>query len=171
MKLVLFGLSLAVLAVIYRLVPHPSNVTPMAALALLAISQFSQNRSGWALFLPLVAILISDFFLGFYSGIEFVYAGHVLAALCGLGLRQWSLPRFVSVVMSSAFVFFVVSNFGVWAMTPLYPKSFGGMVDCYVAALPFLKLSLAGDMLFAYVFFGAYRVFGFSMRSPAQSIA
>jgi hypothetical protein len=171
MKLVLFGLSLAICAVVYRLVPHPSNVTPIAALSLLAISQFSCSRSGWALFLPIVALLISDVFLGFYSGVEFVYAGHVLAALCGLGLRQWSLPRFASVVMSSALVFFVVSNFGVWAMTPLYTKSFSGLVECYVAALPFLKLSLAGDLLFASVFFGAYRVCGFSMRSPAQSIA
>ena len=168
MKIVLFGLSLAALAVLYRVIPHTSNVTPFAALALLAVSQGFRVMSGWALFLPILVLLVSDLFLGFYPGVEFVYGGHLLAALMGLLLTRWSMPRFVGAVGGSALIFFAVSNLGVWLMTPLYAKTWSGLVECYVAALPFLKMSLLGDFVFASLVFGAYRLGGLAAASKER---
>jgi len=158
MKVVWFGLVLAVLVVVYRILPHPSNVTPLAALSLLAVSQALKTRSNFVLFLPLLVVFASDLALGFYPGFEFVYAGHLAAALCGLALRTWSPARFVGSVGASALVFFALSNFGVWLTSGLYPLSLDGLLLCYAAALPFLKYSLVGDFVFAIMIFGAFRL-------------
>ena len=53
-----------------------------------------------------------------------------------------------------ALVFFSVTNFGVWAFTPLYPKTVNGLIECYVAAIPFFWNTLAGDLVYSTVLFG-----------------
>src|SRR5678816_3876707 len=55
-----------------RLVPHPSNFTPIGALALFAGAQFDDKR--WAAFIiPLAAMLLSDIVIGVHSGMPVIY--------------------------------------------------------------------------------------------------
>jgi hypothetical protein len=50
--------------------------------------------------------------------------------------------------------FFLISNFGVWASGLVgYPKTWAGLVDCYVKAIPFFKRGIAADVLFTAAFF------------------
>ncbi len=58
--------------------------------------------------------------------------------------------------MASSILFFLVTNLGVWLWFGTYGPGFDGLWHCYVAAIPFFRYTLAGDMFFATVLFGSY---------------
>jgi hypothetical protein len=60
----------------------------------------------------------------------------------------------VAASLAASVLFFVVTNFAVWAMGSMYPKSAGGLLACYVAAIPFFGNTLLGDAFFTAVLFG-----------------
>ncbi|MBC8101141.1 MAG: hypothetical protein H7Z41_00955, partial [Cytophagales bacterium] len=74
---------LIVLAALSRLLPHPPNFTPVAAMALFGAAMLPDKRL--ALLAPLAALLLSDLFLGFYGweGMASVYGATLLVGLLG----------------------------------------------------------------------------------------
>ena len=156
-SLVLFGsaLLLIVIAAFSRLLPHPANFTALGAIALFG-GVYLDKR--YAVAVPLLAMLISDYFIGFYSGMYWVYGSFVLVGLIGLWLRNHKTPAFIlGGTIASSILFFVVTNFGVW-FTPgsMYAKTWDGVIECYVLAIPFFRNSLGGDLFFVILLFGAY---------------
>jgi uncharacterized protein DUF6580 len=150
-------IALVLLAVFSRLIPHPLNFTPIGALGLFAGAYIVDKRI-WLL--PVCALLISDFFIGFYEPIAmlFVYFGFALSALIGrllLSEKRTSL-RLGGAAFSSATVFFIVSNFGTWLSGTLYPMTLTGLTECFVMAIPFYGNTLAGDLFYTAVLFGVY---------------
>jgi hypothetical protein len=145
--------TLVALAALARLLPHPPNFTPVGALALFGGATFGDRR--WSLLAPLAAMLLSDAVLGFHSGMPVVYAAFVAIVGIGLLLRGGRTPlRLVAASLAASVLFFVVTNFAVWAMGSMYPKSAGGLLACYVAAIPFFGNTLLGDAFFTAVLFG-----------------
>ena len=71
-------------------------------------------------------------------------------------MKKVDFPRVVAGSLGATFIFFVLSNLGVWAQNIMYPMTFGGLVACYTAALPFLKYTLAGDLFYSGLLFLAY---------------
>ena len=143
------------LAALTRLLPHPPNVAPIAAMALFGGAHFA--RKGWAVAVPLAALLLSDVFLGFHSLMPVVYIA--FAAIIGIGflLRAgYRLHHIAGASVAGSVLFFVVTNFGVWLLGSLYPKTVGGLLACYVAALPFFQNTLLGDAFFTAVLFGGF---------------
>ena len=146
-----------------RLLPHPFNFSPLAALALFGGARYA-NR--WAAYLiPLVALWVSDLFLNyaffgnfvpFYQGAFFTYAAFVLIVLLGsLTLKKLSVKNLLFTSLSASVLFFVVSNFGVWISGTLYPLSAQGLFACYTAAIPFFRNTLTGDLVYSFaVFYG-----------------
>lgn len=59
-------------------------------------------------------------------------------------------------VLVGSILFFLVTNLAVWAMTTMYPKTWEGMVACYVAAIPFFHWTLLGDACYATILFGGF---------------
>jgi hypothetical protein len=53
-------------------------------------------------------------------------------------------------------LFFATTNFAVWAFSGMYAPDLHGLVHCYVAALPFLWNTVAGDMLWTTLLFGTW---------------
>lgn len=150
--LVLAGLTLAVVAA--RWLPHPPNFTPITALALFGGASFADKRA--AFIVPLLGLFVSDLLLGFYSITPFVYGSFAPIAGFGLWLRgRKSVPRIALAAVASALLFFIVTNFGVWALGALYPKTAAGLGDCYVAAIPFFRHTLASSLLYSALLFGA----------------
>ncbi len=147
--------ALIIGAGLLRLVPHPPNFAPIAAMALFAGAYFGNARL--AFLVPLAAMLLSDLVLGFHSGILVVYVCMAIAVVIGMQLRGRIGAASVGLAaLASAVVFFVVTNFGVWATSGMYPISFEGLVACYVAAIPFFHNTLLGDFFFAAVLFGGF---------------
>ena len=62
----------------------------------------------------------------------------------------------VPVLLSSSLIFFAVTNFAVWAFSPMYPANATGLLKCYIAALPFLQNMLCGDLFWGIVLFGGH---------------
>jgi hypothetical protein len=148
-------ISLVLIAAASRLIPHPPNMTPIAAVALFGGAYFSDK---WLAFLvPLTALFLSDLALGFYHHMEIVYLSFAFIVAIGLWLHKHrgALPIAGAVLVSSV-LFFVITNFGVWALDALYPKTWYGLVACYVAAIPFFRNALLGDLLYTGVLFGSF---------------
>ncbi|MBI3540573.1 MAG: hypothetical protein HY073_00220, partial [Deltaproteobacteria bacterium] len=70
--------------------------------------------------------------------------------------KNRSVARIAITSLSSSLLFFVVTNFAVWAFQEMYPKTLAGLATCYVAAIPFFQQTILGDALFAAVLFGGY---------------
>lgn len=148
-------------AAILRLLPHPPNVTPVAAMALFGGAHFDRTSRAFAV--PLAAMFISDALLqwlfgwGFHGQMVVVYLCFV--ATVGIGLllrRRVSVLSVAAAAFSSSTLFFVTTNLAVWAAGSLYPHSAAGLLSCYVAALPFYGLTLAGDLFYTAVLFGTF---------------
>ena len=144
------------LGVVARLVPHPPNVTPLTALALFGGAYLSKR---WSIALPLLILLFGDLFIGLHSVIAFTWSSFALVGLIGWWVRrQPRAARLVPAALLGSTVFFLLSNFGVWLMGhgALYPQTLQGLGACYVAALPFYRNALFGDLVYTFSIFGLY---------------
>ena len=162
----LIGMILA--AVAMRLLPHPSNFTPIGALALFAGAHFDDKR--WAFVVPLAAMLLSDLVLGFHGQMPITYAAFAVIVAMGFWLKEnKSVLNVTGASVAAATFFFVVSNFGVWAFDRLYPLTLQGLITCYVAAIPFFQNWLIATLVYSAVLFGGL-VFA-EKKLPALAVA
>jgi hypothetical protein len=147
-------LLMILVATASRLIPHVPNVTPVIAIALLGGAYFS-NR-GLAVLIPVLALWLSDLVLGFHSTMLFVYAAvAVIGIFASLRLGpHWTKMQLAMTSIGGSLFFFAVTNFGVWMMDSLYPKTAAGLFQCYVMAVPFLGAQVLGDLFFTAVLFG-----------------
>ena len=158
MKSLAIGGLLVLAAAFFRVLPHPANVTPIAAMAL-AGGVYLDRR--FSLAIPLAALFISDLFIGFHSTMPYVYGSFVAMGLIGLWLRSHkSVPPIVGGVVASSILFFLVTNFGVWASGSewAYPRTWEGLIACYTAAIPFFRNTLVGDLVSAGVLFTMFEL-------------
>jgi hypothetical protein len=149
--------SLILLAALSRLVPHMPNVSPITALALFGGVYLDKK---YAFLIPIGALLISDFLLGFYPGIEWVYGSFLATGLIGLWLRgHRGALQTVGATLAGSLLFFVVTNFGVWTLIPgMYPHTLEGLGACYTAAIPFFRNTLIGDLAYVGSMFGLFEL-------------
>lgn len=151
-------LSAMVLATaLTRLLPHPPNFTPVTAVGVFAGATFPSGWAAWAV--PLLAMLVSDaaleliFGWGFHAMLPIVYAA--VACSVAIGRLTGSGPRSILLSLWGATtVFFALTNLGVWWTTEYYGHDFSGLLQCYVAALPFYGNHLMGSAVYGAVLFG-----------------
>ncbi|MDD5145557.1 MAG: hypothetical protein PHF44_01825 [Candidatus Pacebacteria bacterium] len=153
-----FAVIFILIGVSFRLLPHLPNFAPIAALALFAGVYLSKKI---AIILPLAAMVISDIFIGSYEPklMAAVYGSFILCVFLGFWLKEhkkWQTVLGSSVL--GALIFFLLTNFSVWAFTPWYAKSIPGLIQCYYMGLPFFRNTLLGDLFYAAVFFGSYEL-------------
>ena len=150
-------LSAILFAAVLRLVPHPPNFTPIGAMALFSAAYFGRRPLAFAA--PLGAMVLGDAVLGFYSGVWITYLAVALIVLVGwLALSKISVLRVGGAAIASSVVFFFVSNFGTWVFSGMYPHTLAGLSSCYLAAIPFFQNTTAGDLFYATLLFGGFRV-------------
>jgi hypothetical protein len=148
-------LSAIAAAAVLRLVPHPPNFTPIGAMALFSGAYL--GRRGLAFAAPFGAMLLSDAVIGFHSGMPFVYASVAVIVLLGwIVLSRVSPLRVAGAAVASSVLFFLLTNFGTWLLSGMYPLTASGLAACYVAAVPFFQNTLAGDLLFSGLLFGGF---------------
>lgn len=147
--------AIVLVAAAARLLPHPPNFAPIAAMALFGGAHFADRRL--ALGVPLAALLLSDALIGFHSGMVAVYGCFALITLLGLGLRtRPGAGPVAGAALTGSLLFFAVTNLAVWLDGRLYPRTAAGLVECYVAALPYFRNTLAGDAAFTVLLFGGF---------------
>jgi len=153
----IFLISIIISAALSRLVPHAPNLAPMTAVALFGGAYLSDRRL--AFIVPLAALLLSDAILGFYEPSQMiaVYLSTGLAAAIGLTIRnRRSVLRVATAAIAASLTFFAVTNFAVWAFGAMYPHNGTGLLQCFIAALPFFRNTLAGDLLYSALLFGGF---------------
>lgn len=156
MKNVISPLLIIIFAVLLRLLPHPPNVAPIAAMALFGGAYLNKH---YALVVPLVALFLSDIFLGFYSGMIFVYGSFFLIGLIGLWVQKHkSFRNVILASLGSSILFYLITNFGVWLTGTMYAKSLNGLFESYIMGLPFFRNTLLGDLGYVGLFFGGYEL-------------
>lgn len=152
------AVSLMIFAAAFvRLIPHPPNFAPIAAMALFGGAYFNKK---WAAFLvPVAAMFITDLILGFHSTMWAVYLSFAIIVLIGmLMIRQKKISNIFFASVSSSVVFFIITNFGAWISSPFYEKTGSGLAACYTAAIPFFHQTLLSDLFFVAILFGAYHL-------------
>jgi uncharacterized membrane protein len=141
--------------ILLRLLPHLPNFTPIAATALFGGVYLNKK---YAFFVPILAMFISDIFLGFHSTMPYVYGSFILTGLIGLWLKNHkNTQNIIGATLLSSVLFFLITNFGVWA-GGWYPKTLSGLMQSYVMAIPFFRNTILGDLCYTGVFFGAYEL-------------
>jgi hypothetical protein len=149
------ALSLTVLGGMARFAQN-LNFAPVGALSLFA----GARLRGWqAYLLPIALMAATDPFRGGYSfATPFVYASFLINVWIGSRLRNTESPlKIASAALIGSAQFFLLSNFAMWvAPHGLYGHSFGGLVTCYIAAIPFFRNTLLADVLFTAVVFGLH---------------
>lgn len=141
-------ITFIVIAAVIRLFPHIPNVTPITAIALFSGVYFTDKK--YAFIIPLLAMFLSDIFLGFSMITLFVYAAFILVGYIGIASKKMNIKT----ILISSLSFFIITNFGVWLIG--YPKTFNGLLECYTLAIPFFRNSLIGDFFFAGVMYYAF---------------
>ena len=142
-------LILIIFGIISRIIPHPPNFSPVTAIALFGGLNFSDKKI--AFIIPLLILIVSDFFLGFSSINIIVYISFILVVFIGTRIKKISIQN----ILLSGFIFFLVSNFGVWVIG--YPMTIDGLILCYTMAIPFFGYSIAGDIFFGFLFKFSFR--------------
>jgi hypothetical protein len=146
---------------IYRLLPHPMNVAPVAALAFIGGMHFGRR---YALWVPLAILALTDLVLNARAGYPvlywprlFDYSAFLLIGLIGLSVRRARWSARLGGALATPWLFYLISNFGVWLFglnlaNEHYPKTVAGLADCYAAGLPFLRGTMTGDWAFMAAF-------------------
>ena len=156
MKTQLLTLSTIIFVLaIFRLIPHWPNVSPVAAMALFGGAYFADKRL--AFIVPFVALFLSDLIIGLHNSMLFVYAGFGLTVMVGFWLKnRMTITTTAFAVLASSVLFFLLTNFGAWMTSGIYIKSAEGLMQAYVAGIPFFQNSLLGNGVYAAVIFGGY---------------
>ncbi len=149
-------------AVLYRLVPGRwPNFTPIAAIALFGGATFERRWLGIAV--PLLAMLLSDWILGFHNQMGAVYFCFGLTWAIGrIGLAHPTAGRIFGASVLSSVLFFLITNGAVWYGSSFYPQTLTGLLACYTAGLVFYNQTsfalnaLLGDLFFSGLLFGTY---------------
>jgi len=158
LKKEIFPISLILILAFARLIPHPPNFTPIIAVALISIYFF--KNINLSLLILLVAMLLSDLFIGFYENMVFVYASLLLITFVFHKIsKKINFKNLFIYCFAGSLIFFVVSNFGVWALgSPgvfdvAYEKSLSGLIECYILAIPFFGNTFLSTLIFSYTAF------------------
>jgi hypothetical protein len=172
---------------VLRTVDHPWNFAAIGAVALFAGAYFQHKSWAFlvtmlAMFLGDLGLGITRQNIGTYTFhhlMPFTYGCYALSVCLGFGIRRsWqnadrkerqskkrlkgrfvrrALPVAIG-TLTGAVLYFLVTNFGVWAFLPTYPKTWSGIVDCYVRALPFFRSTLQSDVFYVVALFGGFEL-------------
>ena len=161
-------IALVAIGILGRVIPHPYNFTPMTAIALLSAHAF---KNKWvAIGIPLISFWMSDIIInnfiyaGYYEnfrifspGVLWIYGSIACIALMGkFSLNKVSATKIGLSSIAGSTIFFILTNFGVWAISGMYAKSFIGLTQCYALAIPFFGGAILGDLLYSAILFSTY---------------
>ncbi|MFA5051504.1 MAG: DUF6580 family putative transport protein [Patescibacteria group bacterium] len=159
---VITGLSVAM-----RFLPHSYNFVPVGALALFSGTYI---RSKWGVLMPVAAMAVTDVFIGWHNIVLFTWGSYAVIGMIGWWVRQKpNVLKIAAGTVSGSVIFYLLTNFAVWAWTPLYQKTWAGLIQSYVMAVPFYRNTFFGDLFYVAVFFGVYQAAVYLVAKRAES--
>ena len=157
-------ISLILILTFSRLIPHPPNFTPLIAMGILSGYFFKNVYTSFSVML--FSMLLADVFIGFYQNMIFVYLSLFLIVFIFFKISD--KVNYKNLFICSAvgsFIFFIISNFGVWFLGKNYENNIHGLISCYIAGLPFLKNSLISTIFYTYLTFSIFKFSTYNLSS------
>jgi len=162
----LFPFVLILLLAFSRFIPHPPNFTPIVAVAIMSGYFFKNIKLSFVVLL--IAMLLVDVFIGFYKHMFFVYLSLFLITFIFFKISdKINFKNLFVFGFLGSLIFYLVSNFGVWAsgvLSPVtnlpYEKDLNGLISCYFLAIPFFKNTLFSTIVFSYAAYLANYFYG-----------
>lgn len=169
----MLALVLILLGASMRLMPHTANFAPITAIALFGGVYLARK---YALLLPVAALVISDFLIGFDSVQSrlTVYGSFALVGLIGLLVRKKkNVATIAAGAISGSIIFYLVTNFAFFYPPTMYAHNLSGIFESYYMALPFFRNTLLGDIFYTGLLFGLYEFVTYMVanRTKSSSIA
>ena len=167
----IFPIGLILILAFARLIPHPPNFTPVIAVAIMS-GYFFKNIN-FSFLTLLVAMFLSDLFIGFYENVIFVYGALLLITFIFYKIsKKINFKNLFIFGFVGSLIFFVISNFGVWLLgspgvfDAPYERNLNGLIECYILAIPFFGNTFLSTLIFAYpaIFFYKTLATGTSSR-------
>ena len=157
----LFPITLILILALARLIPHPPNFAPIVAVAIMSGYLFKNIKLSYIVLI--VSMILVDFFIGFYKHMFFVYLSLFLITFIFFNVsNKINSKNLLIFGFLGSLIFFLISNFGVWAsgvLSPItdlpYEKNLNGLINCYYLALPFFINTLISTIFFSYLAFFA----------------
>ena len=146
-------ISVLLILAVSRFVPHPPNFTSLIALAFYIPVFFGFKF----IYIVLFSFIVTDFILGFHALILFTWGSVVLVGLITKIFNQSITYRIFGCIVG-AFIFFLVTNFGVW-LTGSYGYSLNGLISCYILALPFFGNTLIATTIYSFLIEAVYFIY------------
>ena len=150
--------TLVSLCVVARLLPHPPNFAPAAAIAVFGCAFFGKRWHTAAVIV--LGMAVGDWFIGFYDkGVMLtVYVSMLMPLVARRFLAKSTAVRVGIVAALSGVGFYLTTNAAVWFFTNAYPPTLDGLTASYIAGLPFLKWTVLGNLFYTAVLFGTYGI-------------
>lgn len=159
---------LILVAALSRLIQHPYNFSPVGAIALFGGAYL--NRKHLAYIIPIIALLISDAFLGFYGmGMIVTYLAFAGSVFIGTLLSRnlkWYTVGAASV--AGSVLFFLITNFALIYPETLYTHDLNGIFTSYAMGVPFFSNTLVSDLFFSTMLFGSYYLLSINIPALQQ---
>jgi len=152
---------LAIVLIIFaagsRLLPHPANFAPIAAVGIFSAFVFKNKLLRFGV--PIFAMFVSDSIIGFYTPFIMlsVYLSFFISTLLGQYLKKHqSINNGAGVSLFASLQFYLITNMAVFIFTPQYTKNIQGLINCYYMALPFFRNTISGDLFYTAAIFGLF---------------
>jgi hypothetical protein len=143
MTYIKFALGIFVALAASRFIPHPPNFTNLIALSFYVPAIFGIR------FIPLVifAYAITDFFIGFHSSLFFTWGSVAIIGFISYNFR-YNIKLRITGAFLSACLFYIITNFGVWAGGS-YGYTLEGLMASYTFALPFFYSTVFSTLAYS----------------------
>ena len=129
-----------------RLIPHPSNFTPMLAVGVFSGFYFRNFLLG--VLIVIFSMFLGDLYLGFHETMFFTYISLAVAVVFGLLIKRLKFTEILFSGLASSVCFFIITNFGAWLTLEMYEKNLAGLLQSYILAVPFFHNTLISTLLY-----------------------
>jgi hypothetical protein len=158
----MLALILIIIGIASRIIIHSPNFTSVIAVALFSGVYLKKQQ---AVVVPLALMILSDLVLGFHDTIIFTWGSVVLISLIGVFIKKnKKVSTIAMTAVASSVLFFIITNFGAW-LSPLYPDTWQGLQDCFIAAIPFYRNTFLSTMAYSVILFGVYEIVASRVKS------
>ncbi|MDC0533573.1 hypothetical protein OAO09_02290 [Candidatus Pelagibacter sp.] len=136
-----------------RLIPHPPNFTSLIALSFYIPALFGIR------YIPILvaAFIFSDLIIGFHSTTLFTWGSIIVIGSISEKFVKSFYKRLFG-VLTSAFIFFIITNFGVWSLGT-YGYNMQGFLKCYTLAIPFFTNTIISTILYSMIIEAIIKIF------------
>ncbi len=139
------------------------NFTPVGAIALFAGTHFKNRFKAYAV--PLLTLFVSDILINysytgqwtlFYSGFAVVYACFAFMVFIGSFIKKVNVGSVLLASLAGVLVHWLVTDIQPWLGSTIYNQDITGYYQSLVAAIPFERNLLLGNLVFGAVLYGGF---------------